>query len=118
MCLRSVAEPHGAPDAPESVADPGVVVLPWLDAALGEERMSVPVPLAVRKIVPEHGRRSLRLADDAQRHVGLGEPLERLFHVARRLVLGNNLAEAVDGCRIIAALQIVSSDLHLLGGEL
>ena len=66
----------------------------------------------------EHGRRRLRLGHDAHGHVGLGEALESLLHVAGRLVLGDDVAEAVDGARVVALLQVEAADLHLLAGEL
>src|SRR5262249_54289681 len=71
----------------EGPADPGSLILARLETAGFYKIIGVLVPAAVRKIVPEHGGRRLRLADDADRHIGLGEAVERLLDMARGLVL-------------------------------
>src|SRR5262245_37190473 len=66
----------------EGPADPGSLILAGLDTAGFYKIIGVLVPAAVRKIVSEHGGGGLGLADDADRHIGLGEPEERLLDVA------------------------------------
>src|SRR6201999_996417 len=65
----------------------GPLILARLETAGLYKIIGVLVPAAVRKIVPEHGRRGLRLADDADRHIGFGEPLQRFLDVPRGLIL-------------------------------
>src|SRR5580704_8688055 len=76
------------------------------------------VPGAVRKIVPEHGGRRLRLADDPDRHIGFGEPRQRFLDMARGLVLRDHRLEAVDGGGVVALIHVVAADIHFLAGEL
>ena len=76
------------------------------------------VPGAVREIVPEHGGRGLRLVHDAERHIGLGQPHQRLFDVPRGLVLRDHGLEAVDGAGVVAPIEIPAADHHFLAGEL
>src|SRR3981189_2535521 len=63
----------------------GALVFAGLDSTGLYQIIGVLVPLAVRKIVPEHGGGGLRLADDADRHIGLGQPGQRFLDVARGL---------------------------------
>src|ERR1700761_2714331 len=74
MPEKILAEAH----FPEGPADPGPLILARLETAGLYKIIGVLVPAAVRKIVPEHGRRGLCLADDADRHIGLGEAGPRL----------------------------------------
>src|SRR5258705_5252803 len=64
----------------------GTLVLARLETAGLYKIIGVLVPLAVRKVVAKHGRRRLCLADDADRHIGLGEAVERFLDVARGLI--------------------------------
>ena len=66
----------------------------------------------------EHGRRGLRLADEPHGEVGLDQALQRLLDVPRILVLGDDDVEAVDRGDVLALLEIVAPDLHLLAREL
>ena len=68
--------------------------------------------------MPEHGGGGLRLVDDAERHVGLGQAHQRLLDMARRLVLGDHHLEAVDRRDVFAPLLIVARGVHFLAGEL
>ncbi len=68
--------------------------------------------------MPEHGGRGLRLVDDAERHIGFGQPHQRLFDVTRGLVLGDHDFEAVDGAGVVLLVQVIAPDLHFLAGEL
>ena len=88
------------------------------DAAGFHEAMSVAEPFAVGEIVSEHGRRGLRLFHDAERHIGFGQPHQRLFDVTRGLVPGDDDFEAVDGAGVILLLEIITPDRHFLAGEL
>src|SRR5512141_1707432 len=95
---RKATKPHLL----ESPGDIGPLVLARLDTARLHEGIGVLVPLAVREIVPEHGGGRLRLADDADRHIGLGEPRQRLLDVTGGLVAGHDRLEAVDGGGVVA----------------
>src|ERR1700736_5084379 len=69
-------------------------VLGRFDAAGLYKIIGVLVPAAVGKIVPEHGGGGLRLADDTERHIGLGEPGQRFLDMARGLILGHHRPRA------------------------
>ena len=92
------------PQFVESLRDPGARVLMRLEPALLQARIGVLVPDRIGEVVAEHGRRGLRLIDDAEREIGLGEPLQRLFGMAGRLIFRQNIAETVDRSRIVAVL--------------
>ena len=68
--------------------------------------------------MPKYGRRGLRLADDADRHIGLGQPRQRFLDVPRGLIAGDHGLEAVDGRSEVALFQIIATDIHFLAGEL
>src|ERR1700689_1219 len=74
----------------EGFGDVGAGVLARLYAARLYKIIGVLVPAAVGKIVPEHGRRGLRLVDDPDRHIGLGQPGQRFLDVAGGLILGHH----------------------------
>src|ERR1700760_408319 len=80
--------------------------------------IGVLVPAAVRKIVPEHRRRGLRLADDADRHIGLGQPRQRFLDMPRGLVLRDDCLEAIDRRGVVALFHVIAADIHFLAGEL
>src|SRR6187397_771491 len=90
----------------EGPGDIGALVLARLDPARLHEIVGVLVPLAVREIVPKHGGGRLRLADDAYRHIGLGEACQRLLDVPRGLVAGHDRLEAVDGGGVVALFHV------------
>src|SRR6201747_2670342 len=96
----------------EGPADVGTLVLARLETARLYKIVGVFVPLAVRKIMPEHGRGGLRLADDADRQIGLGEPRQRLFDVPRGLILSDDGLEAVDRRGVVALHHIIAADIH------
>src|SRR6187549_1176787 len=113
--LATFSRPPSASSKPElleGAADPGILVLVRLDAGGFHEAVRVLVPGAVRKIVPKHGSRGLRLVDDTERQIGLGEPRQRLLDFARRLELRHNDLEAVDRAGEIAPLHVEAADLH------
>src|ERR1700676_3360115 len=93
-------------------------VLGRFDAAGLYKIIGVLVPAAVGKIVPEHGGGGLRLADDADRHIGLGQPRQRFLDMPGGLILGDHRLEAVDRGGIVALIEIVAADLHFLAGQL
>src|ERR1700716_2418113 len=74
----------------------GPLVLARLETAGLYKIIGVLVPAAVRKIMPEHGGGGLRLADDADRHIGFGQPRQRFLDMPRGLILGDHGLEAVD----------------------
>src|ERR1700761_7093982 len=102
----------------EGPADPGPLILARLETAGLYKIIGVLVPAAVRKIVPKHGRGGLRLADDADGHIGLGQPLQRFLDMPGGLVLGDHGLEAVDGGGVVALFHIIAADGHLLAREL
>src|SRR4051812_41445452 len=92
------------PDFLESLADPGALILVWLQSAAAHQPIGILVPRAVRKIVPEHSRGGLRLVHNAKRHVGFGQAHQRLLDVARGLVLRDYHLEAVDRRDVVTLL--------------
>src|SRR3954468_14248825 len=68
----------------------GTLILARLETAGLYKIIGRLVPAAVRKIVPKDGGRGLGLADDADRHVALGEPRQRFLDVAGGLVAGDH----------------------------
>src|SRR5258707_14722279 len=83
VCLPTSAQP----DLFERLADPGILILVRLAAGGLEEAIGVLLPGAIREIVAEHGGGGLRLADDAQRDIGFGQPPQRFLYVGRGLGL-------------------------------
>src|SRR3984893_16341157 len=102
----------------EGPGDVGTLVLARLETAGLYKIIGVLVPAAVGKIVSKHSRGGLRLADDGDRHIGLGQPGQRFFDVPGGLILGHHGLEAVDRAGVIALLEIVAPDIHFLAGEL
>src|ERR1700710_150824 len=102
----------------EGPGNVGTLILARLETTRLYKIIGVLVPAAVRKIVAKHGRGGLRLADDADRHIGLGEPGQRFLDMPRGLVAGDHGLEAVDGGGEGALLQVIAADVHFLAGEL
>src|SRR6202022_1817605 len=102
----------------EGPGDIGALVLARLETAGLYKIIGVLVPAAVRKIVPEHGGSGLRLADDADRHIGLGQPGQRFLDMPRGLVLGDHGLEAVDGGGVVALFHVIAADIHFAAREL
>src|ERR1700682_1525899 len=96
----------------------GTLILARFETAGLYKIIGVLVPAAVGKIVPEHGRGGLRLGDDADRHIGLGQPGQGFLDMPRGLILGHHGLEAVDRAGVLALLEIVAADVHFLAGEL
>src|SRR6202040_291070 len=96
----------------------GTLVLARLETAGLYKIIGVLVPAAVRKIVPEHGGCGLRLADDADRHIGLGQPGQRLLDMPRGLILGDHGLEAVDRGGVVALVHVIAADIHFAAREL
>src|SRR5438270_410369 len=80
----------------EGPGNVGTLILARLETAGLYKIIGVLVPAAVGKIVSKHGRRGLRLADDADRHIGFGQPRQRFLDMPRGLILGDHGLEAVD----------------------
>src|ERR1700682_1640378 len=102
----------------EGPGDVGTLVLARLETAGLYKIIGVLVPAAVRKIMSQHGGGGLRLADDADRHIGLGQPGQRFFDMPCGLVLGHHGLEAVDRADIVALVELAAADNHFLAGEL
>src|SRR4051794_18106186 len=102
----------------EGLGDVRTRVLARLNTAGLYKIISVFVPAAVRKIVSQHGGGGLRLADDTDRHIGLGQPRQRFLDMARGLVARDHGLEAVDGGGVVALFHVVAADIHFLAGEL
>src|SRR5437879_5367781 len=84
----------------------GTLVLARLETARLYKIVGVLVPLAVRKIVPKHGSRGLRLAVDADRHIGLGQPRQSFLDMPRCLVAGIVCLDSVYWGRDILFLRV------------
>src|ERR1700730_4992123 len=102
----------------EGPGDIGPLILARLETAGLYKIIGVLVPAAVGKIMPEHGGGGLRLADDTDLHIGLGQPRQRFFDMPGGLVLGHHGLEAVDGGGVVALFQVIAADRHFLAGEL
>src|SRR5882724_3133293 len=96
----------------------GTLVLARLETAGLYKIIGVLVPAAVGKIVPKHGSGGLRLADNADRHIGLGEPGQRFLDMPRGLILGDHGLETVDGGGVVALVHVIAADRHLAAGKL
>src|SRR3979490_3282547 len=102
----------------EGPGDIGTLILARFETAGLYKIIGVLVPAAVGKIVPEHGSSGLRLADDADRHIGLGKPRQRFLDMPRGLILGHHGLETVDRCGVVALFHVIAADRHLLASKL
>src|SRR4030088_2204209 len=102
----------------EGPGNVGTLILARLETTRLYKIIGVLVPAAVRKIVAKHGRGGLRLAADADRHIGLGEPGQCFLDMPRGLVAGDHGLEAVDGGGVVALFDVIAADVHFLAGEL
>src|SRR5580704_10532197 len=102
----------------EGSGDVGTLVLARLETAGLYKIIGVLVPGTVGKIVPEHGGRGLRLADDSNRHIGFGEPRQRLLDMPRGLILGDHGLETVDRAGVVVLVHVIAADHHFLAREL
>src|SRR3954470_3519888 len=102
----------------EGPGNVGTLILARLETTRLYKIIGVLVPAAVRKIVAKDGRGGLGLADDADRHIGLGEPGQCFLDMARGLVAGHHGLEAVDGGGVVALFDVIAADVHFLAGEL
>src|SRR3982075_3254598 len=102
----------------EGLGDIRTRILARLDSAGLYKIIGVLVPAAVGKIVPEHGSGGLRLADNADRHIGLGEPGQRFLDMPRGLILGDHGLEAVDRRGVVALVHVIAADRHFASGKL
>src|SRR6185312_16379595 len=83
-----------------------------------QQGVGVLVPLAVGEIVPEHGGGGLRLVGDSETEVSLDQAVERFGRMARGLVILKDVAKAIDGGGVIAAVEIEPPDRHFLARQL
>src|SRR5262249_60290650 len=88
LCV-SLKRSSAQPELLECLADPGTLVLARLQALRLHQGIGVLVPAAVREVVAEHGGGGLRLGDNAERQVSLGQPQQRFLDVAGGLVAGD-----------------------------
>src|ERR1700738_634262 len=102
----------------EGPRDIGPLVLARLETTRLYKIIRVFVPAAVRKIVPENGGGGLRLADDTDRHIGLGQARECLFYMPSGLILRHHRLEAVDGGGVIALVHVIAADAHFAARKL
>src|SRR6201991_2294333 len=86
----------------------GPLILARLETAGLYKIVGVLVPAAVRKIVPKHGSWRLRLADDADRQIGLGQAEQRFLDMARGLVAGDHGLVAIDAGRKILLFHVIA----------
>src|SRR5205085_6018042 len=89
----------------EGPGNVGTRILARLETAGLYKIIGVLVPAAVRKIVPKYGGSGLRLADDTDRHIALGETEQRLLDMAGGLVAGGHGLVGVGGGGGVATLQ-------------
>src|SRR6266850_4755505 len=96
----------------------GTLILARLETTGLYKIIGVLVPAAVRKVVSKHGGGGLRLADDTDRHIGLGQPRQRFLDMPRGLILRDHGLEAVDGGGVVALFHVIAADRHFLAREL
>src|SRR3981189_1959880 len=96
----------------------GTLILARLETAGLYKIIGVLVPAAVRKVVAKHGGGGLRLAGDADRHIGLGQPGQRFLDMAGGLILGDHGLEPVDGGGVVALFHVIAADIHFAPREL
>src|ERR1700720_115453 len=101
----------------EGPGDIGTLVLARLETAGLYKIIGVLVPAAVRKIMAQHGGGGLRLADDTDRHIGLGEPGQRFLDMPRGLILGDHGLEAIDRRGVVAFIPVVAADGPFAAGQ-
>src|SRR5262249_46690443 len=102
----------------ECLADPGAFALVRLNALRLHQCISVLVPATFGEVVAEHGGRSLRLVDDTERHIDLGEPQEGLLDVTRPLVARHHHLEAIDGADVVVRVLQLTPNIHFLARQL
>ena len=88
MTICRYGSPEAADPLPKlSFLKARLIQEPWFSRGsrppASHQLVGVLVPAAVGEIVAEHGGGGLRLVDDAERHIGLGQPGQRLLDVAR-----------------------------------
>src|SRR3954468_6501825 len=102
----------------EGFGDIGALILARLETAGLYKIIGVLVPAAVRKVVPKYRGGGLGFADDADRHIGLGEPGQGFLDVPGGLILRDYGLEAIDGGRVVALFHVIAADVHFATGEL
>src|SRR5207237_2675169 len=66
----------------------------------------------------EHRSVRFGLLAEADRQIAFDEALQRFRHMRRRLKIIDHSFEAVYRRQILSPLQVISTDLHLLAGEM
>src|SRR5258708_13125595 len=84
----------------EGPGNVGTLVLARLETARLYKIIGVLVPAAVRKIVAQHGGGGLRLAADADRHIGLGQPRQPFLDMPFGLVAGDPGLQTLHTARV------------------
>src|SRR4051795_6928386 len=102
----------------EGFGDIGALILARLETAGLYKIIGVLVPAAVRKVVPKYGGGGLGFADDADGHIGLGEPGQGFLDVPGGLILRDHRLETIDGRRVVALFHVIAADVHFATGEL
>src|SRR5215212_10039463 len=102
----------------EGFGNIGALILARLETAGLYKIIGVLVPAAVRKVVSKYRGGGLGLADDADRHIGLGEPGQRFLHVSSGLILRDHGLETVDRRRVVAFSHVIAADIHFTAGQL
>src|SRR3954471_19531832 len=93
----------------EGFGDIGALILARLETAGLYKIIGVLVPAAVRKVVPKYRGGGLGFADDADRHIGLGEPGQGFLDVPGGLILRDYGLEAIDGGRVVALFHVIAA---------
>src|SRR6056297_4195779 len=79
-----------------------------------QKREGVLIPVRRLEVVAEDRAGGLRLVGLTEREEGLGQAVERLGRLRRRLEVLDDDAEAVDRRLVVSALQVIPPDLHFL----
>src|SRR3954452_23363558 len=102
----------------EGFGDIGALILARLETARLYKIIGVLVPAAVRKVVPKYRGGGLGFTDDADRHIGLGEPGQGFLDVPGGLILRDYRLETIDRRRVVALFHVIAADVHFATGEL
>ncbi len=115
---QAASEPL-APDNPViGFHDPGIIIPLRPKVAARQQGVAIQIPVGTREVVPQHRRSRLRFFGHAKRQIGLNEPVQRFGHMARGLIIFDNGPEPVDRADILATLQVVTPNLHLLARQM
>src|SRR5271154_6209057 len=102
---ESIQWPSGRSDRVPDRRKPRAAKIVGRESLALQEVVGVMVPVAVREIVPEHGGGSLCFLVDPEPKIGLDQAIKRFWRMARRLVILEHVAKAIDGGGVIAAVE-------------